>query len=142
MRVYARLVYPFISLLDAELSHNLAVGLLQNAQELGSGQALLAYAAGDAPSSPKIVAGLKFPNVIGIAAGFDKDVRVAPGLASLGFGHVEVGTLTPRPQDGNPKPRIFRYKSQGALINRMGFPNCGVRAALPRLRDLSEKPRD
>lgn len=142
MSVYARLVYPFISLLDAEVSHNVAVGLLQNVQERGSGKALLAYVAGDAPASPKMVAGLKFPNVIGIAAGFDKDVRVASSLAHLGFGHVEVGTLTPRPQTGNPKPRIFRYKSQGALINRMGFPNCGVRAALPRLRHLSDCPRN
>jgi dihydroorotate dehydrogenase len=142
MSVYARLVYPFISLLDAELSHNLTVGLLQNIQERGSGKALLAYVAGNAASNPKMVAGLKFPNVIGIAAGFDKDVRVAPSLAHLGFGHIEVGTLTPRPQLGNPRPRIFRYKAQGALVNRMGFPNCGVRAALPRLRELSESPRD
>jgi len=140
MSAYARLVYPLISLLNAELSHDLAVGMLQNIQNSGSGQTLLAYAAGNVPSSPKVVAGLKFPNVLGVAAGFDKDVRVAPALAHLGFGHIEVGTLTPRPQKGNPKPRIFRYKSQGALINRMGFPNCGVRAALPRLRELSESP--
>ncbi|MFK7803178.1 MAG: quinone-dependent dihydroorotate dehydrogenase [Anaerolineae bacterium] len=142
MSAYARLVYPLISLLDAELSHNMAVGMLQNIQDTGSGQALLAYAAGNVASSPKVVAGLKFPNTLGIAAGFDKDVRVASALAHLGFGHIEVGTLTPRPQVGNPKPRIFRYKTEGALINRMGFPNCGVRAALPRLRELSESPRD
>lgn len=142
MSAYAKLVYPLFSLLDAELSHNLAVGMLQNIQDMGSGQALLAYAAGNVASSPKVVAGLKFPNVLGIAAGFDKDVRVAPALAHLGFGHIEVGTLTPRPQNGNPKPRIFRYRTQGALINRMGFPNCGVRAALPRLRELSESSHE
>ena len=106
------------------------------------GRSFLDRIAGDLPSSKKTVAGLSFPNALGVAAGFDKDVRVASGLAHLGFGHVEVGTLTPRPQDGNPKPRIFRYKRQGALINRMGFPNCGVRAALPRLRTLAETPRE
>ncbi|MCB8981607.1 MAG: quinone-dependent dihydroorotate dehydrogenase [Ardenticatenaceae bacterium] len=77
-----------------------------------------------------------------IAAGFDKDVRVVPGLAALGFGHIEVGTLTPRPQAGNPRPRIFRLPEDGAIINRMGFPNGGVQAALPRLQKLAAKPHD
>ncbi len=142
MRVYARLIYPFLSLLDAEVAHNLTVGMLENVQDWGSGQSFLGRVAGDCPSSPVFVSGIKFPNRLGVAAGFDKDVRVAAGLAHLGFGHIEVGTLTPRPQEGNPKPRVFRYKQQGALINRMGFPNGGVRAALPRLRQLDALERD
>jgi dihydroorotate dehydrogenase len=80
--------------------------------------------------------------VLGIAAGFDKDIRVATGLAALGFGHIEVGTLTPRPQAGNPRPRIFRLPQDGAIINRMGFPNGGVAAALPRLHRLAARPRE
>ncbi len=142
MRLYARLVYPLLSLIDAEVAHNLTIGMLQNVQDWGSGQSLLGRVAGDCPSSPVFVSGIKFPNRLGVAAGFDKDVRVAAGLAHLGFGHIEVGTLTPRPQEGNPKPRVFRYKQQGALINRMGFPNCGVRAALPRLREIDALERD
>lgn len=142
MQLYARLVYPFLSLLDAEVAHNVTIRALENIQDWGSGQSLLSQIAGDCPSSPVFVSGLEFPNRIGIAAGFDKDVRVAQGLAQLGFGHVEVGTLTPKPQVGNPKPRVFRYRKQGALINRMGFPNCGVRAALPRLRQINKKSRN
>ncbi|MEM9775368.1 MAG: quinone-dependent dihydroorotate dehydrogenase [Chloroflexota bacterium] len=142
MSIYARLVYPLISVVDAEVTHNVTINLLENTQNSGSGRSFLGRIAGDLPPSKCTVAGLTFPNVLGVAAGFDKDVRVAKGLAQLGFGHVEVGTLTPRPQEGNPRPRIFRYKQQGALINRMGFPNCGVRAALPRLRTLAESPRE
>ena len=142
MRVYAHLIYPFLSLLDAEVAHNLTIGTLQNIQDWGSGQSFLGRIGGDCPSSPVSISGLTFPNCIGVAAGFDKDVSVARGLAHLGFGHVEVGTLTPKPQHGNPKPRVFRYRKQGALINRMGFPNCGVRAALPRLRQLDKIERD
>lgn len=85
--------------------------------------------------------GLTFPNVLGMAAGFDKEVRVAAGLAALGFGHVEVGTLTPRPQAGNPRPRIFRLPGDQALINRMGFPNEGVATAVPRLKALARRRR-
>ena len=76
-----------------------------------------------------------------MAAGFDKDCRVVAGLAALGFGHIEVGTLTPRPQPGNPRPRIFRLALDKALINRMGFPNGGVAAAVPRLKALPSPPR-
>jgi dihydroorotate dehydrogenase len=77
-----------------------------------------------------------------VAAGFDKDVRVAAGLGLLGFGHVEVGTLTPAPQVGNPRPRVFRLPADQALINRMGFPNGGVAAAVPRLKALQKRGRD
>jgi dihydroorotate dehydrogenase len=77
--------------------------------------------------------GLAFPNPLGTAAGFDKDARVADPILAMGFGFAEVGTLTPRPQDGNPQPRVFRLRAERALINRLGFNNGGHAAALARL---------
>lgn len=79
------------------------------------------------------VMGIEFPNVVGLAAGYDKDGRGWRGLASLGFGHIEVGTVTPQPQPGNPRPRIFRLPGDRALINRMGFPSDGADAVVRRL---------
>jgi len=80
------------------------------------------------------VFGLKFDNPVGLAAGFDKDAKLFDELASFGFGFVEIGTVTPLPQDGNPKPRLFRLKEDHAIINRMGFNNQGIEAAVARLR--------
>ena len=77
--------------------------------------------------------GIEFPNVVGLAAGYDKDGRAWRGLAALGFGHIEVGTVTPQPQEGNPRPRIFRMPDDRALINRMGFPSDGAEAVATRL---------
>lgn len=77
--------------------------------------------------------GLEFANPVGMAAGYDKDGRAMWGLASLGFGHLELGTVTPKPQAGNPRPRVFRLPEDQALINRMGFPNCGAEALACRL---------
>lgn len=83
--------------------------------------------------------GLTFPNQIGLAAGYDKDASGWPGLACLGFGHIEVGTITLQPQQGNPRPRIFRLPADRALINRMGFPGKGSRAALENIHS-AKKP--
>jgi dihydroorotate dehydrogenase len=83
--------------------------------------------------------GITFPNPVGLAAGFDKDARYTDALACLGFGFVEIGTVTPRPQPGNPKPRLFRLPQDKALINRMGFNNGGSSAAAERLRHRKEK---
>ena len=80
------------------------------------------------------VFGLKFDNPVGLAAGFDKDAKLFDELASFGFGFIEIGTVTPLPQDGNPKPRLFRLKEDYAIINRMGFNNEGIEAAVARLR--------
>jgi len=80
------------------------------------------------------VFGLKFDNPVGLAAGFDKDAKLFDELASFGFGFVEIGTVTPLPQDGNPKPRLFRVKDDSGLINRMGFNNQGIEAVVARLR--------
>ncbi len=85
--------------------------------------------------------GMEFSNPIGIAAGFDKDVKIARTLFRSGFGFVEVGTLTPKPQSGNPKPRLFRLSEDKALINRLGFNNGGFQAALKRLKNFPQKNR-
>tara|TARA_B100000700_G_C15010343_1_gene840559 strand:+ start:335 stop:1360 length:1026 start_codon:yes stop_codon:yes gene_type:complete len=80
------------------------------------------------------VFGIKFPNPVGLAAGFDKDAKLIDELSCFGFGFIEIGTLTPKPQDGNPKPRLFRLKDDGGVINRMGFNNSGVEDAITRLK--------
>jgi dihydroorotate dehydrogenase len=133
MSFYSQFVYPYLQRMDAEVAHDRAIEALEHAQAWAVGRAMLRGLAGEVSSRPVRAFGVDFPNVLGVAAGFDKDVRVSRGLACLGFGHVEVGTLTPRPQGGNPKPRVFRLAEDHALINRMGFPNGGVEAALPRL---------
>jgi len=89
------------------------------------------------PSLERTVAGMKFSNPVGLAAGFDKNGLFLHAMATLGFSHIEVGTITPRPQDGNPKPRLFRLIKSRALINRMGFNNDGVEVLAKRL----QKPR-
>ncbi|QNS40924.1 quinone-dependent dihydroorotate dehydrogenase [Chryseobacterium manosquense] len=81
------------------------------------------------------VFGLKFKNPVGLAAGFDKDAKMFSELSDLGFGFIEIGTLTPKPQDGNPKKRLFRLKEDSAIINRMGFNNGGIDAAVERLKN-------
>lgn len=142
MSSYHRLVFPLLRRLDAESAHEHTLSALERAQSSDAGRALLRRIAGDLPAQPVELAGLRFPNPLGMAAGYDKDARVVEGLALLGFGHVEVGTLTPRPQAGNPRPRIFRLVPEEGLINRMGFPNGGVAAALPRLQALAERQLD
>lgn len=91
------------------------------------------------PSLERTLWGITFPNPVGLAAGFDKDAKYTDALAALGFGFVEIGTLTPRPQPGNPKPRLFRLPADQALINRMGFNNEGSKAAAERLKHRKEK---
>lgn len=93
----------------------------------------------DNPKLKKEVLGLKFSNPIGLAAGFDKDARYVNQLHHLGFGFIEIGTLTPKPQSGNPQPRLFRLKGDKALLNRMGFNNGGVTDAVERLKKADPK---
>ena len=133
---YERLFFPALKRLDPETAHDRTLTALALAQSSPAGRAALKAIAGAVPMQPVRAGALQFPNPIGLAAGFDKDARVVVGLALLGFGHIEVGTLTPRPQPGNPRPRVFRLPADGALINRMGFPNGGVEAAVARLRTL------
>jgi len=139
--MYRRFIFPLLSQVDPETAHEQTLSLLAYGQSR-AGRPFLNRLVGNIPRQPIQVFGLTFPNVLGMAAGFDKDVRVANGLAALGFGHVEVGTLTPHPQEGNPRPRIFRLMLDKALINRMGFPNEGVETAVPRLKKLAQQPHD
>jgi dihydroorotate dehydrogenase len=88
------------------------------------------------PQRPRTVMGLTFPHAFGLAAGFDKNARAVPGLLGLGFGHVEVGTVTARPQPGNPRPRLFRLVEDEAVVNRMGFNNDGAAVVASRLHRL------
>lgn len=134
MELYRRLVFPLAARLDAESSHHLTLRLLELAQQHGFGRTVLRAIAGPLPDDPVSLFGLTFPNLLGAAAGFDKNARVFPSLALLGFGHVEVGTVTPRPQAGNPRPRLFRLPEDHALINRLGFPNAGAEAAAGQLQ--------
>ena len=142
MQIYRNLLFPAIKQFDPERAHDRTLTALEQAQRFSAGRAMLRQIAGKFPQRPLSLCGLNFPNVLGIAAGYDKDVRAATGLGILGFGHVEVGTLTPKPQSGNPKPRIFRLPEDKAVINRMGFPNGGVETAVPRLRALYSEPHD
>ena len=93
------------------------------------------------PAKPIEAFGLKFKNPVGLAAGYDKDGIAVHGLSALGFGHIEVGTVTPRPQPGNPKPRVYRLVEDEAVINRMGFPGLGAQYVRNRLSGTSKRPR-
>jgi dihydroorotate dehydrogenase len=115
--------------LDAETSHELALGSMNIAASLGLPRLLGATQL----SLPVKVMGIRFPNPVGLAAGLDKNGTAVDGLAAMGFGFIEVGTVTPRPQPGNPKPRLFRIPEHNAIINRMGFNNLGVDQLLKNL---------
>ena len=131
MRLYP-LIRPFAFALDAERAHRMTIAALK---------LMPAHRPPDLPASLKTrLAGIDFPTPVGLAAGFDKDAEVPGQMLSLGFGFVEVGTLTPRPQAGNPKPRLFRLAEDRAVINRMGFNNGGQPAAFARLRECMHMP--
>jgi dihydroorotate dehydrogenase len=133
VRALSTLAGPALRALDPELAHALTIKALRLAHGLRPPER-------DDPRLRVQALGLEFPNPIGLAAGFDKNVQVTEAMLALGFGFVEAGTVTPRPQDGNPKPRIFRLVEDRAVINRLGFNNEGVAAASARLRALQTKP--
>ncbi|MEY2573544.1 MAG: dihydroorotate dehydrogenase [Verrucomicrobiota bacterium] len=137
--VYQHLVRPALFSLSAEAAHNVAIRTLGAASH--SLAALRQLERFKPPPNPKTVFGLEFPNPVGLAAGFDKNGVAIPAWAALGFGFVEVGTVTAKSQPGNPKPRIFRYPEQEALINRLGFNNDGAEVIAARLRALRESGR-
>ncbi len=116
------LARPFIFTLDPETAHHVAFANLRRAHALGLTRLLRPHVADD----PVEVMGLAFPNPVGLAAGLDKNAEHIDALADFGFGFIEVGTVTPRPQPGNPAPRLFRLPKAAALINRMGFNNEGL----------------
>jgi dihydroorotate dehydrogenase len=124
---YRKVLYT----LDPEISHSLVL----RAAKLpfaGSISKIVFYK--EYPELKTAALGLTFPSPVGLAAGFDKNIDAVPTLAALGFGSLELGTITPRPQPGNPKPRLFRYPENEAVINRLGFPSQGVDAVLGRLK--------
>ncbi|MEC7639132.1 MAG: quinone-dependent dihydroorotate dehydrogenase [Verrucomicrobiota bacterium] len=115
--------------LDAEKAHDVSINGLRALQSLG----LTPLLEPNLQNNPINIMGLKFPNRIGLAAGLDKSGQCINGFGSMGFGFVEVGTITPRPQSGNPKPRLFRLKEHNAIINRMGFNNPGIENAIDNI---------
>ena len=124
------LARPLLFSLDAESAHHLTLPALRRAAALGLTSFLSKPAA-----DPRTVMGIHFPNPVGLAAGLDKDGSYIDGLAALGFGSIEIGTVTPRAQPGNPKPRMFRLPAAHAIINRMGFNNGGVDAFVANVQD-------
>ena len=131
------LLYPaaraILFRLDAERAHHLSMAGLRQTEKFG----LLKSMTTIPESKPVRMAGLTFPNPIGLAAGLDKEANTIDALGLLGFGHIEVGTLTPKPQDGNEAPRLFRLPQHKALINRMGFNNPGIDQGLANARSAS-----
>jgi dihydroorotate dehydrogenase len=133
--VYKQLIKPFLFLQQPEAAHHFTFSLIRWTFNLP----LLKQVLGgvfrlDDPRLAREVFGLKFSNPVGLAAGFDKDALLIDEMALLGFGFIEIGTLTPKGQEGNPQPRLFRLPQDEALINRMGFNNGGVLGALERLK--------
>lgn len=124
------LLRPLLFRLDAETSHHLTLASLHLGHALGLGGFFTKRVKG----KPCRVMGLDFPNPVGLAAGLDKNGEYIDALAALGFGFIEVGTVTPRPQPGNPRPRLFRVPQAQAIINRMGFNNHGVDRLIENIR--------
>ncbi|HEY1085022.1 MAG TPA: quinone-dependent dihydroorotate dehydrogenase [Prosthecobacter sp.] len=129
------LLKPWLFRMDAEHAHEWTTRMMSFSHALG----LLTAGQEKLPVKPVECLGLKFPNVLGLAAGMDKSASAVDAWGALGFGFVEVGTLTPRPQPGNPKPRLFRLPEHDALINRMGFNNPGIHSAVARLKNRTTK---
>ena len=133
------LIRPLLFMLDAERSHELTLGLLQTAYRVPAVATLVRRRySGRTPSLPVEVMGLRFPNPLGLAAGLDKEARCLAPLHDFGFGFLELGTVTPQPQPGNPKPRLFRLTRHAAIINRMGFNSSGLDIFLA---NLAAQPR-
>ncbi len=127
------LIRPLLFRLDAERAHHLTLNALQAAHRLE----LTRLLAKPCAANPRTVMGLEFPNAVGLAAGLDKNGAYIDALAALGFGFVEVGTVTPRPQPGNPRPRLFRLPQAQGIINRFGFNNDGVDALVENVKKAS-----
>ena len=134
--MYKYLVKPLLFMMQPEKAHYFATGCLTFLSYIPGGSALMRGLFGfNDPKLERELFGLKFKNPVGLAAGFDKDARWYNELANLGFGFIEIGTLTPKAQIGNPKPRLFRITEDEGLINRMGFNNLGAEDAIKRLKN-------
>jgi dihydroorotate dehydrogenase len=133
--MYKHILQPILFGVDAEKAHHFTFNLIKSTFKLpGVAATFKRLYTIEHPSLERKLFGLTFKNPVGLAAGFDKNAELTDELSAMGFGFIEIGTLTPRPQEGNPRPRLFRLKSDGALINRMGFNNQGVEVAAYRLR--------
>ncbi|MCB0655522.1 MAG: quinone-dependent dihydroorotate dehydrogenase [Saprospiraceae bacterium] len=132
--MYQQLIKPFFFRFPAERAHHMAMDLLRASLYLPGVRKWWEIQRKKNAEKPVEIMGLHFPNPVGLAAGFDKDAKYLDLLYYLGFGYVEVGTVTPRPQPGNDRPRLFRLPKDQALINRMGFNNEGVDAMVERLK--------
>ncbi len=138
--MYKKLVLPFLFQFDAEQVHHFVCSFIKFAFKIPFVPLIFKKLYGyENPILERTVFGLTFKNPVGLAAGFDKNAELVDELSEMGFGFIEIGTVTPVPQDGNPKPRLFRLKPDGALINRMGFNNEGATAAAQRLRNRNSK---
>lgn len=140
MPLYQRIIAPILFRQDAEEVHHKVAGLMERAERNAPLRHLIrsVYGPSSCPELSQTIWGKKFDHPIGLAAGFDKDAKAYKTLSCMGFSFVEIGTVTPRAQEGNPKPRLFRLKEDKALINRMGFNNEGVGAAAQRLRSRGQ----
>ena len=137
--MYKLLIRPLFFIFSDEKAHNLSMKLLEATLLIPGIKAIfsLLFKINNSKLEREVL-GLKFKNPVGLAAGFDKDAKYVNQLSNLGFGFIEIGTLTPKPQPGNPQPRLFRLKGDSALLNRMGFNNGGVAEAVERLKLINK----
>ena len=132
--MYKTIIRPIFFSFDPEKIHHFTFSLIRFCHKIGFGSIFRSIYKVDNPELERELFGLKFPNPVGLAAGFDKDAKLYKELSNLGFGFIEIGTVTPKPQMGNEKPRLFRLKEDAAIINRMGFNNGGVEEVVERLK--------
>ena len=132
--MYKIFIRPLLFLFDPEAVHYFSFSVIKFLSKLGFGAIIRRVYTLEDPALEREVCGLKFKNPVGLAAGFDKNALLYNELSDFGFGFIEIGTLTPKPQDGNPKKRLFRLKKDQAIINRMGFNNAGVASAVKALK--------
>ena len=132
--MYKFLIRPLLFLLDPEKVHHLSFTLIKLTSKIGFAAVFRSLYQVNDKRLERELFGIKFKNPVGLAAGFDKDARLYNELSNFGFGFIEIGTVTPKPQSGNPKKRLFRLKADKAIINRMGFNNLGVFEAVENLK--------
>lgn len=138
--MYKSVIRPILFRMDPEKIHHFTFKFLKTSYKIpGVSSFLKKKYQIDQPQLEREVFGLKFKNPVGLAAGFDKDAKLFKEMSGLGFGFIEIGTLTPKPQEGNPKKRLFRLREDAAIINRMGFNNGGVEAAVERLKKNNQQ---
>ncbi|MNI11445.1 Dihydroorotate dehydrogenase [compost metagenome] len=140
--IYKKLAKPLLFRMDAEKAHHLTINGLSAAGAIPGGKQLIKAIYG-VPNSTDLAQqlwGLQFPNPVGLAAGLDKNAKAVAGFSRIGFGFMEVGTVTPKPQAGNEQPRLFRLPEDEALINRMGFNNIGIEEMGRNLKKTGERP--